>query len=124
MNIIEFTIMYCDTKLVDIKLDYALGKLISYHLYKECPHLIKICICDFDNKTVVYRALIDWLKDRTIPEERVNRDYIIKKVYGLNPNFANLFVLLGVDHGVSVLDDFWVKFKGEDIRYADVRVKY
>ena len=68
--------------------------------------------------------MLEWLKSRTIPDERVHRDYIIKKVYGLNPNFTRWLTLLTVDHGVSVLDDFWIKFSGEDIKYADIRVKF
>lgn len=124
MESVKFTIMKFDTKLVDIELDCTHKNLINYFIYKECPHLIKVCICDFDSKTIVYGALINWLEKRTIPYERVNRDYLIKKVYKINPNFATLFSLLSIDHGVSVLDDFWIKFSNEDIRYADVRVKY
>ena len=120
----KFTIMKCDTKLVDIEMNYAFGKLINYTVYKECPDFIRKCICDFDDETVVYGALIEWLRSRTIPDERVHRDCIIKKVYGLNPNFTSWLTLLTVDHGVSVMDDFWIKFSGEDIEYADIRVKH
>lgn len=70
-----------------------------------------------------YNGFKTWLKKRTIPEERINRDEIIRELYHLNPNFAPMFALLQIDHGVNVLDNFWLKFEGENLEYKDVRCR-
>lgn len=124
MDDLKFTIMRCDDELVYIDMNYAFKKLNSFKVYDKCPQFIKDCIMDFEDKYVVYEALVEWLKGRTIPDERIGRDDLIRRVYGLNPNFTSWLTLLTVDHGVSVLDDYWIKFSDEDIKYADVRVKF
>ena len=53
----------------------------------------------------------------------MNRDEIIRELYHLNPNFAPMFALLQIDHGVNVLDNFWLKFEGENLEYKDVRCR-
>jgi hypothetical protein len=58
-----------------------------------------------------------WLKWRTFPPSRVNVDELLE-VLGLNA--YNRWGIVRKTHGIMADDEFWIRFKGENLKHKDV----
>lgn len=67
-----------------------------------------------------------WLYSRCFPPRRFNyrqlvHDLHIKQPYG--HEFLEYLVILRLTHGILLEDYFWIRFKGEELTYDEVKLR-
>lgn len=66
-------------------------------------------------------TLEEWLTTRTVPKTRFDLGLLLKKLYKI-PTYSP-FEMCRLDHGVQYADFIWIKWKGENITYGDIRIR-
>lgn len=116
-NIITLTLMNKNNKVIDFDYDTELNVIYKiYHSYKENEKYAPLGI--IDQKVGINRnGLLNWFKNRLIPETRDCIDEYLKKYNG----DYNLFMIdiISKRHGFNLSDQYWVKLPNEEIKWED-----
>lgn len=56
-----------------------------------------------------------WWKVRMVPESRYNLDYLLKTL-----KLTNYFELLEINHGLSLIDHYWICKEDENVKWEDI----
>lgn len=113
----KFEIYHYDNKIADIELNpnNKLGTIKVKQYTNDFFRQFKK-----PDEEVTSEDFHKWLKWRTFPEDRANRDEILH-LLGLKS--YNRLDIIAKTHAVMADDDIWVKFDGEELTYKDVSLR-
>lgn len=99
-------------------------KLYSIEFTKQSPIVKRftdrLAYKQFYTDTPSAQEIIEWFEGRCFPKTRDNKDEILK-VLGLKE--YDPLDIIRITHGVLFDDYIWIKFKGEDITYDQVKIR-
>lgn len=113
-ELIEFEIMHRHKTMSSVKID-RLNNRVDYKIITDLGRFNP-----FMDANVTIDEVYQWIDDRCFPKERPNCDRILK-LLGLD--FYVPMEIVRVTHGLQFDDYYWVKFKGEDINWDDIKLR-
>lgn len=111
---LKFTIMWKDEECTLVTVDRVKKKASVEYLTTDANKR------GINIKSHSIEGVMQFLKSRCFPEDRVDRDELLEML-GLI-NYSPLSIAKKT-HGILYDDFTWVKFAGEDITYKDVKIR-
>lgn len=109
----EFTIMHKNKEVEEIKVNFSSGEIEYKNIIDEIP------LKQFNKKPDLFQ-IFDWLEERSYPRNRTNVNELLREI-GLTHYDPKEIVKK--THGVMWEDFICIKFKDEEIRWEDVRLR-
>lgn len=109
---LEFDIMYEDERVASIKIKD--GKIVKVVKFTETMWKQPLC------ENVSLEHIIGFMRRRAVNPNRVDIAEILK---ALKIDKYNTMDVVRKTHGVCVSDDIWIRFKGENIKWSDVKAR-
>ncbi len=108
-DILEFDYMHYDTPVAHVVINFTTNE-VQQELFTECP---------FDKalREVSMRGADEFFRRRCFPENRINRVELLNALGLLY--YSPLEICLKT-HGIMNGDNYWIRFKGESIKYDSI----
>lgn len=113
---VEFDVLWKDDVVANVLIDFTKQKARVFQYTDD--FLIKPFSKDSQNVSI--SDVLDFLEDRCFPRERVNCNEVLKE---LGLSFYKPLDIVRKTHGVQFDDFMWVRFKGETLKHADVKIR-
>lgn len=114
-GIVEMQYMRKDKVLADITVDY-INETVNAKVYTDDPVYMPFGI----NKTPDFEDYKLFLESRCFPKERHNAKQLLDD---LDIQYYEPFYIIQKTHGLQFEDYCWIRFKGEFIKYADIKIR-
>lgn len=114
MDRLEFSIYMKDSLMADVLFDRDSNKLEIVQ-YSDNIHLRP-----FYSDKPSLDELVSWINNRCFPETRANKDQLLDD---LGLKVYSPLAIIKKTHGLQHEDYYWVRFKGEELNYSDIKIR-
>lgn len=107
----EFDIMMKDEVIAHVKYD-STGVIIK--------QFVDFPFKQFYDDNISKEELLEWVEERCFPRTRHNAQELLEY---LGLEFYDPWAIIEKTHGLIIEDYYWIRFKGEDLNYDDIKIR-